>query len=63
MMRLDPLGYYAEGAHAGFIGDMVYLEVMGAPILAINSLRACQDLLEKRAPNYSDRMTTTALDM
>jgi hypothetical protein len=44
-------------------GDMVYFEVMGAPVLVLNSLRACRELFEKRAPNYSDRKIHPALAM
>lgn len=36
-------------------GDMVYLNVFGRPMLILNSLKACTDLLEKRSAIYSDR--------
>ncbi|KAH6874340.1 O-methylsterigmatocystin oxidoreductase [Coprinopsis sp. MPI-PUGE-AT-0042] len=31
-------------------GDMVYFEVMGSPVLVLNSLDTCRELFEKRAP-------------
>ncbi|KAH6899267.1 cytochrome P450 98A3 [Coprinopsis sp. MPI-PUGE-AT-0042] len=37
-------------------GDMVYLEVPGQPLLVLNNLEDCLNLLEKRGLNYSDRM-------
>ncbi|KAH6919271.1 cytochrome P450 98A3 [Coprinopsis sp. MPI-PUGE-AT-0042] len=37
-------------------GDVIYLEALGQPIVVLNSLKATQELLFKRAANYSDRM-------
>lgn len=34
---------------------MIYLEVMGQPMLVLNSLRRVNDLLEKCSANTSDR--------
>ncbi|TFY83864.1 hypothetical protein EWM64_g140 [Hericium alpestre] len=36
-------------------GDLVYVNIMGSPLLVINSLRAAKDMLEKKASIYSDR--------
>ncbi|KJA17541.1 hypothetical protein HYPSUDRAFT_206134 [Hypholoma sublateritium FD-334 SS-4] len=36
-------------------GDVIYLEVLGAPIVVLNTYQACVDLLEKRSDIYSDR--------
>ncbi|KAJ7249314.1 cytochrome P450 [Mycena rebaudengoi] len=36
-------------------GDVVYLDVLGRPIILLNSVTATTDLLEKRYPIYSDR--------
>ncbi|KAH6880951.1 hypothetical protein BKA70DRAFT_1126023 [Coprinopsis sp. MPI-PUGE-AT-0042] len=36
---------------------------MGSLVLVLNSLDTCQELFEKRAPNYSDRRMHAALDM
>ncbi|KAH6893682.1 O-methylsterigmatocystin oxidoreductase, partial [Coprinopsis sp. MPI-PUGE-AT-0042] len=37
-------------------GDLVYLEAAGQKILVLNSLSAIDELLNKRATNYSDRI-------
>ncbi|CAA7260722.1 unnamed protein product [Cyclocybe aegerita] len=39
-------------------GDIIYLEVMGASLLVLNSYQRCVDLLEKRSDIYSDRPNT-----
>ncbi|KAG6841262.1 hypothetical protein C0991_000402 [Blastosporella zonata] len=36
-------------------GDVVYLHVLGKPMIVLNSVKAAVDLLEKRSMNYSDR--------
>lgn len=36
-------------------GDVVYLSVLGRPIIVLNSQKAAADLLGRRASNYSDR--------
>lgn len=36
-------------------GDVVYLHVLGRPMIVLNSVQAAVDLLEKRSSNYSDR--------
>ena len=35
--------------------DIIYLNVLGTPILVLNSFEAVTELLEKRAAIYSDR--------
>ena len=37
------------------IGDVNYLEVLGQPMVVLNSYAACKDLLEKRGAIYSSR--------
>jgi len=37
------------------IGDVNYLEVLGQPLVVLNSYTACKDLLEKRGGIYSSR--------
>lgn len=37
------------------IGDVNYLEVLGQPLIVLNSYEACKDLLEKRGAIYSSR--------
>ncbi|KAI0030172.1 cytochrome P450 [Vararia minispora EC-137] len=39
----------------GQYGDIVYVNVVGQPIVVLNSLQAAQDLLEQRSAVYSDR--------
>ncbi|KAG6819996.1 hypothetical protein H0H93_006699, partial [Arthromyces matolae] len=39
----------------GFEGDVIYLHVLGKPMIVLNSVKAAVDLLEKRSMNYSDR--------
>jgi hypothetical protein len=36
-------------------GDVVYFQVFGRPMVVLNTLRAAQDLMEKRSLNYSCR--------
>ena len=44
-------------------GDMVYLDVLGQPILMLCSLNSIGDLLEKRGSNYADRSVPPAMRM
>ncbi|KAG2021164.1 cytochrome P450 [Coprinopsis cinerea AmutBmut pab1-1] len=44
-------------------GDIMYLEAMGQPIIVLNSLPVVVDLLEKRAPNFSERPATPAFEI
>ena len=37
------------------IGDVNYLEVLGQPLVVLNSYTACKDLLEQRGGIYSSR--------
>ena len=37
------------------IGDVNYLEVLGQPLVILNSYTACKDLLEKKGGIYSSR--------
>ncbi|KAJ2934354.1 hypothetical protein H1R20_g2712, partial [Candolleomyces eurysporus] len=41
-------------------GDMVYLDVMGQPILILGSLERTEDMMEKHATMYSDRPSLPA---
>ncbi|KAG5641232.1 hypothetical protein DXG03_005689, partial [Asterophora parasitica] len=36
-------------------GDVMYLHVLGRPIIVLNSVEAGIDLLDRRSANYSDR--------
>jgi hypothetical protein len=44
-------------------GDMVYLEAAGQKLLILNSLSAIDTLLNKRATNYSDRISSAIMDL
>ena len=33
----------------------MYLEMLGQPVIVLNSVEAAEDLLDKRSANYSDR--------
>ena len=37
------------------IGEVMYLNVAGQPVVVLNSLKSSFELLERRAINYSDR--------
>ncbi|KAH6899259.1 cytochrome P450 98A3 [Coprinopsis sp. MPI-PUGE-AT-0042] len=39
----------------GVYGGMIYLEALGQPLLILNTLEDCSELLERRGVNYSDR--------
>ncbi|PVF96174.1 cytochrome P450 [Serendipita vermifera] len=43
-------------------GDIIYVDVMGTPMLILNSLEAAQDLLEKRGDIYSSRPYTIMMN-
>lgn len=42
-------------------GDVVYLNVLGQPIVLLGSMEAVSDLLEKRSNKYSSRLHLTML--
>ncbi|KAG6820576.1 hypothetical protein H0H93_014803 [Arthromyces matolae] len=44
-------------------GDVIYLEVLGRPIVVLNSSKAALDLLEKRSVIHSDRPRSLVLDI
>jgi hypothetical protein len=39
--------------------DIIYIDAAGTPIIILNSLEACNDLLEKRSTIYSSRYHQT----
>lgn len=45
---------YAEWAKE-YDSDVIYVNVLGQPIIILNSVQAAVDLLDKRGANYSDR--------
>ena len=38
-----------------YSGDVIYVSIIGKPIIVLNSAEAARDLFDKRAANYSDR--------
>jgi hypothetical protein len=54
-----PLSSHAHHTHHGSPGDVIYLEVLGKPMLVLNSMEAINDLLDKRSDIYSCRPTLT----
>ncbi len=38
------------------LGDMVYMNTFGQPMIVLGTHEAAMDLLEKRSANYSDRI-------
>ena len=38
-----------------FIGGLIYVNVLGKPMVIINKLEIARELLDKRGVNYSDR--------
>ncbi|KAH9487252.1 Cytochrome P450 monooxygenase COX2 [Psilocybe cubensis] len=42
-------------------GNIIYIEVLGQPLLLLGSLERVNDLLDKRSSNYSDRMSMPML--
>lgn len=40
------------------IGDIIYLEALGQPIIILNSVETVGDLFERRSALYSDRPET-----
>ncbi|KAI0791751.1 cytochrome P450 [Abortiporus biennis] len=42
-------------------GEIFYLNVLGTPIVVLNSLKTVQDLMEKRSATYSDRINMPML--
>ena len=46
-----------------FIGNLLYLEPLGQPLMIIGSYQVVLDLLEKRSANYSDRPQTPMFEL
>ncbi|KAH6905145.1 cytochrome P450 98A3 [Coprinopsis sp. MPI-PUGE-AT-0042] len=66
LFQLDkgkPWETYLDWAREYGQGDLVYFEAMGDGMLVLNSLKAVNDLLDKRGQNYSDRVVPPSLDM
>ena len=48
--------YCVEPFSPGVVGEIVYLNACGQPMIVLGSHQAAIDLLEKRSSNYSDRL-------
>lgn len=49
--------------HRYFSGDLVYLDVLGKPMLILGTHDVALDLLEKRSALYSDRAQSIMIDL
>lgn len=52
--------YFVHLSHPGFLTvaagtDILYLRLLGTPLIVLNTVKASQDLFEKRTNLYSDR--------
>jgi hypothetical protein len=48
-----------QSNHLSLLGELVYLNVLGKPIVVINSYRMALEMLERKSSIYSDRPTLT----
>jgi hypothetical protein len=46
-----------------FTGDVMYLEVLGRPMIILDTHQSAVDLLDKRSLNYSDRPKFTFYEL
>ena len=44
-------------------GPVFFLELLGRPVLVINSVEAARDLMEKKGANFSDRPRSPVFNM
>ncbi|EMD37501.1 hypothetical protein CERSUDRAFT_65155 [Gelatoporia subvermispora B] len=56
-----PWRVYAEWMQ--LYGDIIHMKVLGRNIIVLNSLRAVQDLIERRTSTYQDRGTTEIIKL
>ena len=56
------LNILIRGYDLSTTGDVVYLEVLGQPMIILGSHETALDLLEKRSAIYSDRMSSVMID-
>lgn len=45
------------------LGDIVYLDAVGQPMIILGTHEAAIDLLDKRAANYSDRKLSSMAEL
>lgn len=53
--HLDVRGLDDNELYSRSSGNLVYVSVLGQPVIIINSVKAAVDLLEKKSSSYSDR--------
>ena len=58
---LDPVYKYILNRSS--VGDIIYMKAPGQGLLVLGSQRRVDDLLEKRAANYSDRPVFPTIEM
>jgi hypothetical protein len=46
-----------------FVGDVVYLDVAGQPIIYLNTCETALELFEKRSALYSDRPQSSMMQL
>lgn len=51
----------SESENSICIGDVIYLHVLGRPIILVSSMKVARDLMDKNGANYSDRPNMTLL--
>ena len=44
-------------------GDIVYLEVLGQPLLVLNALKPTAELLNNKSANFSGRPTSVVMKL
>lgn len=43
--------------------DIIYLNILGRPVVILNSVQAANDLMDKRGLNYADRPRFVLFEM
>ena len=51
----SPRPWREREAYALSAGDVMYLDVLGQPMVVLGSYKVARELLDKRSANYSDR--------
>lgn len=58
---MDPCSWKEYASLSEKFGDVLYLDILGSPVVVLSSAEAVHDLLEKRSAIYSDRPRSTML--
>ena len=63
MVRLPPLHFRLPNAQADISsGDIVYIRILGNPIIILNSREAAKELFENQSSVYSSRPHRTMVN-